>query len=757
MALTSSDGRLRGNQAFEECTAAINKANEVHAEYDKTRSELARLQQSPGGLLNPGLSEEEARQELIDTESRTAHHGATAEQLATENAKVKDVAARVNTTIDNIVVVKPGPSKIRAIQLRRKFWVFLNGTHDIRQPDELEGLENIKLLGMGMGAPSRLEASENFALKELREVMDDRESESWSVEAVFRMARRYRTNAVSYEAQLREMEALRTEKEELSAKAKNIDADVKARRARVQELEKKVGDLEFEREKWIEKSAADRMVHQLRDALTKELAKVRSELAAEKEQELAEAAEKLEGAKKEADGKWNQLHEELVGVRREREAEMEKRDMYKRLYEADNFKLSLTTSDTNEAKSMNERLIKNLEGQLKELSGEKSDLKAELGEVRGKAEAANRAKTDLLQEKSRADISLEWLRKHVTRLEARASVLEEQSKELFNVKSEVIPNLLTALHAVMMRDLNMAVDPDTCKLEAVVSKICKGACAAVPRLHTVSSSALEWTLSFVSTSNEPFSGRGEHIIRTLWVRTCCAFDPDATLQDTELCMVWVANGCQAQPQHLKYVLAAAKMFATNFEGTAEVSRSAIMAMLRIMELAFRMGIARTELEEAWRTFSDSITLLPSDDFVGAGLMIWIGSRMSDDEDHVTLIDVLLRYQRTDGKVQWIEEHGTDDQKRSLTPYGNGVVLIDRKNSFVAVFKDEELSVRHEFMAGITWVMFNGTRRDWEQVCTEVPAFGIRTDLKGDIWIAKHLTGASRRNAEKVFGTSKYRR
>ncbi|KAK5713113.1 hypothetical protein LTR15_011475 [Elasticomyces elasticus] len=731
MALTSSDERLRGNQAFEECTAAMTKANEVHTEYDKARSELARLQQSPGGLLNPGLSEESARQDFVATEARIAHHGAMAEQLNTENEKVKDIAARVNTTIDNIGVVKPGPSKTRAIQLRRKFWVFLNDTHDIRKPDELDGLENIKLLGMGMGALSRLEASESFTLEELREVMDDQET------------------------QLQEMEALRTEKEEISGQVMDGNANVEAYRVPVQELEKKVGDLQLERAKCVEKSEVDRMVQEARDAHTEELAKVRSDLAAEKERELAEAAEKLEGAKKEADGKWNQLHEELVGIRREREAEMEKRDMYKRLYEADNFKLSLTTSDTNKAKSMNERLIKNLEGQVKELSGEKSDLKAKLGEVRGKVEAANRAKTDLLQEKSRADISLEWLRKHVTRLEARASVLEEQSKELFNIKSEVIPNLLTALHAVMMRDLNMAVDPDTCKLEAVVSKICKGACAAVPRLHTVSSSALEWTLSVVSISNEPLPGRGEHIMRTLWVRTCCAFDPDATLQDTELCMVWVASGCQAQAQHLKYVLAAAKMFATNW--TAEVSRSAIMAMLRIMELAFRMEIAWTELEEVRRTFSDSITLHPSDDFVGSGLMTWIGSRMSYDEGHVTLIDVLSQYQRTDGKVKWIEEHGTGDHKRSLTPYGTGVVLMDQKNSFVAVFKDEELSVRHEFLTGITWVSFNGMRRDREQACTEVQAFGIRTDLKGDIWIAKHLTGASRRNAEKVFGTSKYRR
>ncbi|KAK3638185.1 hypothetical protein LTR56_013214 [Elasticomyces elasticus] len=519
MALTSSDERLRGNQASEDCTAAINKANEVHTEYDKARSELARLQQLPGGLLNPGLIEDEARQELIATEERIAHHGAIAEQLNTENEKVKDIAARVNTTIDNIGVVKPGPSKTRAIQLRRKFRVFLNDTYDIRRPDELDGLENIKLLGMGMGAMSRLEASESFTLEELREVMDDQESESWSMDEVFRMARQHRRNAVTYAAQLQEMEALRTEKEELAGKVTDGDAEVKKLQDRVQELEKKVGGMKLETEKCVE-----------------------------------------------------------------------------------NF--------------------------------------------------------------------------------------------------------------------------------------CKVACAAVPRMHTASSSALEWTLSVVSMASQPLSGPAENAMRTLWIRTCCTFDPDATLQDTEFCLALVAKGCQASVQILKYVLAASKMFATNFEGTAEVSRSAIMAMLRVMELAFRMGRAWTELEEVWQRLDYSAPLRRF-------CWLWL-----DDLDMIA--------DETDKKVKWMEEHGTHDQKRSLTPYGTGVVLIDRKNSFVAVFKDEELSVRHEVMAGITWVSFNGMRRDWEQACTEVQAFGIRTDLKGDIWIAKHLTGASRRNADEVFGTSKYR-
>ncbi|KAI7136257.1 hypothetical protein KC337_g2365 [Hortaea werneckii] len=151
----------------------------------KANSLVARAPASGPRVSNKTAGE--LTEEGDDARAMAIVAGKDEQGLATEEADVAMSTRKVNRELERQQQESQESQDMAGVaKMRKACWKLLDKTHRLGEEDERDGLQHYGKDQSGIPLPTRLSGSDAFPTAELQEVMDDHETETWTLGQVFR-------------------------------------------------------------------------------------------------------------------------------------------------------------------------------------------------------------------------------------------------------------------------------------------------------------------------------------------------------------------------------------------------------------------------------------------------------------------------------------------------------------------------------------------------------------------------------------------
>ncbi|KAK3631991.1 hypothetical protein LTR56_016584 [Elasticomyces elasticus] len=261
---------MDGDHAFHRANAVIAKLSALHQQERRVRAESERA----GELQYP--EDEDPSERARHADGRMSHLTALTRDVVDRRTAALEVGERMRDLAASHLERAPSMAADEVAVLRRLKWQFIDATHDLRRPEELNGksvehpsengeltigedLKNVESMMEGVSAePERLHPSDAFSLEQLREIMGDQKN-NWSLEDVCKQTRKYRTEAGSLRRETEGLAKLREDNEQYAQELQEWKEKHRLSEKRVQDLEEELeqtkGSLEEELNAMKEKNA----------------------------------------------------------------------------------------------------------------------------------------------------------------------------------------------------------------------------------------------------------------------------------------------------------------------------------------------------------------------------------------------------------------------------------------------------------------------------------------------------------------------
>lgn len=179
---SAASARAAGNYAYTDLVVLCEKALEAR---DKANDLVERAK-----ALRPRVSNktaEELTKEKDDAKARVTHAGKEEQHLAKEEAEVATSTRKVNRVLERLQQESQGSQEMAGVaKMRRACWTLLDKTHRLGEESERNGLQHYGKDQSGIPIPTRLTGSGAFPTADIQEIMDDHQSDSWTLGQVFR-------------------------------------------------------------------------------------------------------------------------------------------------------------------------------------------------------------------------------------------------------------------------------------------------------------------------------------------------------------------------------------------------------------------------------------------------------------------------------------------------------------------------------------------------------------------------------------------
>ncbi|KAK3064644.1 hypothetical protein LTR53_018423, partial [Teratosphaeriaceae sp. CCFEE 6253] len=155
----------------------------------------------------------------------------------------------------------------------------------------------------------------------------------------------------------------------------------------------------------------------------------------------------------------------------------------------------------------------------------------------------------------------------------------------------------STLSSALMRMVAELVGERTAK--EIAQGICRSICEPEPGVQSPPGSVtLGWDLSVVAIAAD--ATIGEFVFQQSWLSNCATTQAKTILAGIELCLARLMSGAAVTARDRKDVLSATKAFGRTFAGKYNGGGDSVLAMLRTLELAVRVDIARRDLQPVWQ-------------------------------------------------------------------------------------------------------------------------------------------------------------
>ncbi|KAI6914477.1 hypothetical protein KC318_g420 [Hortaea werneckii] len=179
------------NYAYTDRVVLCGKALEAR---DKANDLVERAK-----ALRPRVSDktaEELTKEKDDAKARAIYADKEEQLLATKEAEVAMSTRKVNRQLERLQQESQGFQEMAGIaKMRKACWKLLDKTHRLGEESERDGLQHYGKDQSGISIPTRLTGSDAFPTADIQEIMNDRQSDSWTLGQVFRRTKELKTAA----------------------------------------------------------------------------------------------------------------------------------------------------------------------------------------------------------------------------------------------------------------------------------------------------------------------------------------------------------------------------------------------------------------------------------------------------------------------------------------------------------------------------------------------------------------------------------
>ncbi|KAK3109928.1 hypothetical protein LTR53_016314 [Teratosphaeriaceae sp. CCFEE 6253] len=221
------------------------------------------------------------------------------------------------------------------------------------------------------------------------------------------------------------------------------------------------------------------------------------------------------------------------------------------------------------------------------------------------------------------------------------------------------------------------------------------------------------------------------------------------LAEIELCLAWLKTGAEITDRNRQDVLAAAVGFARSCAGHDHQRSAGVTAMLRILELGVRVGMALDSLKPVWDAFLPTLRKEPIRETTDA-LWCWLRDHFEKD-DPASMLDYVVGKLRGPGAPQELDEFGKATgptvasveeagvaNPRRLACMGGRLVLMVPQTGFITEFAKDEVSISGTFIGvGSKLLCFREPRRVGTALSVDIPPFAVDNSR----WIARNLPEA----------------